>query len=451
MMGLSHKIELANGLLRFSLPLLILDFMLILHFISSWYYTKKKTGWVIDYWYFTLFLLFFIPVLLMYPFNASFMNIIAVGNNYYKIEKYVDEAFLITIAGYVSLWIGRYLYDTMKFKTVFGIIYPFIKPIEKIVYSNLRSKITIIILSSVTSIMILYVVWIQIKYGYLFNPRKLFLQNGVLRPLYNATISLYPLSLMYLFLFFLNKRETKIKFMIYILLILGIFLGTRGAILGSIVSLYLFYIFNKKGKENVFKIFIIGLLVIFAALYIDSLRYGKFDILNCLSHGLVEIFYGNNFSDTRDFAWVLSYWNGKYFLGKTYIAGLISFIPRFLSKYRSKWSISVVTDGIVGFSPSEHAGLRPGMFGEVYLNFGIYGVILLGLIAGYFLRYVDSQIKKSVIIDKDIKKAYSKTIIFGFISKFFITAGFWSFYVFVCINFLLFLSNKILEGIKCKN
>jgi len=442
MIGLGHKVELASGLLKFSLPLLILDFVLILHFVLSWYYTKKKTGWVIDYWYFTLFLLFFIPVLLMYPFNASFMNIISVGDNYYKLEKYIDRAFLITIVGYVSLWVGRYLYDTMKLKTIFSVIYVFVLPVEKVVYSNLRSRITIIILSSITIIMIFLVTLIEVKHGYLFNPRGFFLRNGTLRPLYNATISIYPISLLYSFLFYLRYKRSK--FLIYILIISGIFLGTREAIIGSLVLLYLFYIFNKNGKENFFKMSLVGSLVILLALYIDSLRHGQYNLLNVLSTGLIKIFYGNNFSDTRDFAWILSYWNGEYFLGKTYLAGLISFIPRFISEFRSQWAISVVTDRIVGFSPSEHAGLRPGMFGEAYFNFGILGVIFLGLVAGYFLRYVDLQIKKSIVINRDITKAYSKTVIYGFVSKFFITAGFWSFYVFAFINFLLFFLNTLL-------
>ncbi|SNR60851.1 O-antigen polymerase [Desulfurobacterium atlanticum] len=444
MFEIGHKIELVSGLLRFSLPLLTLDIILILHFILSWHYTKKKTGWVIDYWYFTLFLLFFIPVLLMYPFNASFMNIISTGNDYYKLEKYIDKAFLITVTGYVSLWIGRYIYDTLKLKTIFSILYIFILPIEKVVYSNLRREVAVTILSSITIIMLFFVFLIQVKFGYLFNPRGFFLKNDVLRPLYNVTISLYPISLLYSFLFFLKYKKVKFKLLVYILIAGGIFLGTRGAILGSLVTLYLFYIFDKNGKENFFKISLVGLLTLFLALYIDSLRHGQYNISNVLLKGFIKIFYGNNFSDTRDFAWILSYWNGEYFLGKTYLAGLISFIPRFISDFRSQWAISVVTNKIVGFSPSEHAGLRPGMFGEAYFNFGILGVIFLGLIAGYFLRYVDLQIKKSVMLYGDTIKGYSKTVIYSFVSKFFITAGFWSFYVFLLINVFLFSLNSII-------
>lgn len=449
MFNFDSKFEILHGLLRFSPFLLVVDIILILHFLYSWFYTKKKTGWKIDYWYFTLLLLFFIPVLVMYPFNASPINIIATGQAYYRLEPYIDKAFIITIIGYMSIWIGRYIYDSMKLKTIISILYFPMKPLEKIVYFNLRKKLTIVSISIITIIMIILILLIQIKYGYLFSPRKFFLKHGSLRPLYNITISLYPITMIYVFLFYLKYKYSWTKKLLYILIILGIFLGTRGAILGPLVTIYIFYVFNKEGKENIFKIFIIGIITIFSALYIDSLRNDQYNLIYTLSQGAIKIFYGNNFSDTRDFAWILGYWNGEYFLGKTYLAGLISFIPRFISDFRADWAISVVTDKIVGFSPSEHAGLRPGMFGEAYLNFGIIAVGSLGLVAGYFLRFVDIQIKKFVSIKKDIIKGYSTTVIFGFVSKFFITAGFWSFYVFLLINIFLFILYKIFN-IKAK-
>lgn len=95
-------IEIFGGLLKFSPVLMCLNIILVLHFIFSWIYTYKKTGWKIDYWYFTLFLLFFVPVLLMYPFNASPLNYISVGSNYYRLVEFVDKAYLITITGYIK-------------------------------------------------------------------------------------------------------------------------------------------------------------------------------------------------------------------------------------------------------------------------------------------------------------------------------------------------------------
>ena len=123
-----------------------------------------------------------------------------------------------------------------------------------------------------------------------------------------------------------------------------------------------------------------------------GLRHGKVLPLLAFAELGNELFYGNHLSDTRDFAWVLAFWDGDYVLGKTYLAGLFSFIPRFLSEFRQEWALSLYTNRLVGFDPSLHAGLRPGLFGEVYFNFSLIGVFCLGLILGYFLRYADSEL-----------------------------------------------------------
>jgi hypothetical protein len=99
----------------------------------------------------------------------------------------------------------------------------------------------------------------------------------------------------------------------------------------------------------------------------------------------MEFVYGNTFSDLRDFAWVLSSWNHKPFYGKTYASAFISFIPTTYSSFRTKWGIGRVTAKLGGFVPKFHPGLRPGAFGEPYLNFGIPGVILMGILLGIYI------------------------------------------------------------------
>jgi hypothetical protein len=109
----------------------------------------------------------------------------------------------------------------------------------------------------------------------------------------------------------------------------------------------------------------------------------------------LNIFFGNSFSDTRDFAVVLSFWDGHYFLGKTYLAGILAFVPRFLSSFRDVWSLGVVTATMAGLSPTEHAGLRIGLFGESFLNFGLTAVLLLGIFVGACTRLIDLRMKQS--------------------------------------------------------
>ena len=97
---------------------------------------------------------------------------------------------------------------------------------------------------------------------------------------------------------------------------------------------------------------------------LDGLREPVFSLSQTIGTFGLKTLYGNSFSDIRDFALILSFWNGEHFLGLTYLAGIFAFIPRFLSPFRDTWALGVVTARMAGFLPTEHPGLRVGMFGR---------------------------------------------------------------------------------------
>ena len=154
-------------------------------------------------------------------------------------------------------------------------------------------------------------------------------------------------------------------------------------------------------------------------------------------------FYGNSFSDLRDFSWVLSAWDGVYLNGKTYLSAFISFVPSALSSFRAQWGIGKVTAVLAGFDPLEHPGLRPGMFGESYLNFGITGVMFIGTILGYSYRYIDYKIKKAANTT-DFIIAFSAPMSCIFITNLPITPGFFNLYFMLLIFLLLFVVRVII-------
>jgi hypothetical protein len=135
---------------------------------------------------------------------------------------------------------------------------------------------------------------------------------------------------------------------------------------------------------------------------LDALRRPNFSLAAVVGGFAINMFYGNSFSDTRDFAVILSFWDGHFFWGKTYLAGLLAFIPRALSSFRDTWAIGVVTATLAGFKTTEHPGLRVGIFGEAYLNFGLPAVLLLGILIGATTRLVDLRMKQSA---KDLPRS----------------------------------------------
>ena len=105
-----------------------------------------------------------------------------------------------------------------------------------------------------------------------------------------------------------------------------------------------------------------------------------------------RILFGNTIAGIRDFSVILECWDGNYMLGRNIIAGIISFIPKEYSQFRSSWNTASYTNNLVGL-PDSHPGLRGGLFSEPFLSGGYLGVVFTGLIFGYILAALDYKSK----------------------------------------------------------
>ncbi len=196
-------------------------------------------------------------------------------------------------------------------------------------------------------------------------------------------------------------------------------------------------VFYREGRVSLKKVAALLLFLFFIAVTLSNLREGNYSLERTVGAIIASFFYGNNFSDTRDFAWILSSWDGEFLYGKSYFAAFLSFIPRALLPFREEWAISMYTNSLTGFLSEEIPGLRPGMFGESYLNFGWAGVALFGGLFGFALRFADFKIKEAVANGRDIIKGYSYTLLFFLLSSFAVTAAFWTFYLFLLVNLMM--------------
>lgn len=239
-----------NGLLRFSHFCIFLDIIAFILFISMWIISYKKTKWKLDFWHFVMTLLFLIPVIIMYPFAAAMPNIISVGEvNYYRIEPFVNYSFVITLIGFLFMYVGRLIYDIFKLNTPLIFIKLISQPFEKIIRLSIRSKLIIYTISFLTIVLLLVNLIFQIKIGYLFNPRGYFLQNDILIPFYNFILSLNGFTLPLLFIRYLLRKERIVLFFIFIVIILSFFAGTRGAFLFPLVESIVFWYFLNQKKN----------------------------------------------------------------------------------------------------------------------------------------------------------------------------------------------------------
>jgi hypothetical protein len=186
---------------------------------------------------------------------------------------------------------------------------------------------------------------------------------------------------------------------------------------------------------------IILFILIFLALELEKIREG-IPIFHSSFGIFSSLVYGNHFSDTRDFAWVLANWDHEYLLGLGYLANIFSFIPSAFLPFRQEYSLANYTSNLICLDLSIHNGVRSGFFGQVFFNFGLTGVFLSGLICGMTLQFSNQKFKESILENDNIIEAYSKTVPYFCVTSILFSHMYWIFYVFILINVALSLLRR---------
>lgn len=434
-------IELFNGAIRGRLFFLILNLVFMAHFLWFWYKNYRRYGWKMDFWTLITGRYFFVHILFMFPFNGSIYNTYSLGKHEIKsLEPFLELAYLISIAGYFSVYIGRSLFNKKKSHNFLNSIF---NPIALTIEKNIKNKATISILTVFALLLISIVIYFQFKTNNVLAPRDFFQGNGIWRPVYNLSLTLFPLIILFKGLRAMqNVNLLKIVYIVF-LVGLSVFLGTRMATLEPLFLLFFFYCIKYNDKIKLKRIVLISLLFIYSTILVLSLRSNEVK-KHYSDNSVNAILYGNTFSDTRDFAYILSKWDNNLLLGKTYSAGLISFIPRKFSEHREKWALGMFTSRLTHYDSKTFPGFRPGFFGEAYFNFGLLGVIILGILTGYLLRFIDLKIKESVYVHDDIIKGYSHITPWFVIAAMSISIGFTALYIYLGIMMLMWVYRHFL-------
>jgi oligosaccharide repeat unit polymerase len=327
---------------------------------------------------------FFLPILLQYPFTFSPANAVATGvpafNAY---QQQIDRALLVSMVGMAAYAIG------------YGAA-------PKTARSNAPTLFIARALSAWSHSGLLWASGLTVVALFSFltgagllgaeGMRSRAMETPVLRPLYNVAATIFPVLIAIVLLAAGERRKVSLWGLAFFLLLPAVMTGSRGVAFGGVMTYGLTVLaYRAVRRELRTRQVLISLpvaaLVLFLAFYLGDVRNGQYNILATAANVGVDFFYGGNFSDLRDFAWVMAYWDGEWLGGRTQLAGLMGFIPAVLSPFRTNWGWGRVSTDIVGLGTREvdsaHAGLRPGMFGELYFNFGLLGVVVGGLLLGY--------------------------------------------------------------------
>jgi len=375
--------------------LYVLDVAAILVFAISYYRNCYRRGYRIDFWYTQLFLLCIFPNMLMLPFAQSDLNFVVLGSDLRAVVAAIPIVFLITMAGCLSMLAGGGLW---RLRLGLGLRETAAKVLDLVPRSSmmLMSSPSILVFQSalclLLQLMILALYFSQ--NGFAFDLRSYTFANPSLRPV-ALVISNYSIVIASHCLARYLERKEKILLACTLLLTLGlVFFGARGNLLSIYLNILICLVVKLRRRISLFRVGSLAAIILLAAFYIGNARSGEYSLTGLMGSMFFLLFYGNNFSDLRDFAWVYSAWDHTFWAGKTYLAAILAFIPRFASQFRDTWGLGAATASSVGFDPQVHPGLRPGAFGEGFFNFGLPGVIAVGLLLGITLRWVDAEVKR---------------------------------------------------------
>jgi oligosaccharide repeat unit polymerase len=366
-----------------------------------------------------------LPILVMSPFASSDGNMEAVGDSLYIIREYINEAFYLSVLGVVFVLVGMGLATFSSGKSA---MFTFVEKGYEFWQTKPGVWISLVVIIFAT----IGLIALGVRP---FEGRQFSFENTSLRP----AINLYSVILPTITLSLLVYGFGYSRFFVFMGLMcsaLGLMIGTRGA---SIETLFVFVvcliIAYRYKNIAAFALSILGFVTIAIAIGILRSTADGNDSVDFLQVVSYQIFYGNNFSDFRDYAWILSGFDGHFYKGMTYLAGYMALVPSFISEFRNDFRMGIITSTLAGLDPQFHAGLRPTLFGEAYLNFGVPGVIFIATLFGYYFGKLQMWVHDNLQPNRfGLRKVACGYIAFLFLFNAVFTPGFY--YVYVVVAWL---------------
>ncbi len=411
--------------------LYVLDAFAISLFAISYYLNCYRRGYRIDIWHSQLFLICVLPNMIMLPFAKSELNVPVLGHDLAAVVAVLPSIFLITLLGYFAILAGGFAW---RLRVGLGPRKLAIKLLDIVPRCSmmLMSSRSLLVFQALLCLL-LQIIILAIYFGhdgFGFDLRQYTFANPALRPValvvsnYSIIIASHCLAR------YVDKRE-RVLLTCTLLLSFGlVFFGARSNILSIYISILLCYLIRLRTRVSLLKLASVISVILLGGLYLGNVRAGQYSLGDFFAFLAVAILYGNNFSDLRDFAWVDALWDHNFWMGKTYLAALTAFVPRFASEFRDAWGTGAATAITLGFDPHVHPGVRPGAFGESYFNFGLIGVLVVGLAIGVIVRRVDIDVKRALTGPRpSMRKAFSSTMTLGVAGVIAMSANSSGFYV----------------------
>lgn len=425
--------------------LYLVDLLAILFFCVSYYRNCYRKGYRIDFWHAQLFVACILPNMIMLPFAKSDLNVLVLGTDLSAVVAALPRVWLVALAGYVSILAGGALWRLqagLGMRQDVSRVLDILPRCSMMLMSSRRILVfqSLLCLALQALILALYFS----SSGFAFDLRSYTFENPTLRPV-ALVISNYSIVLAsHCLARYLDTKERILLVCTFGLTFGLVFFGARGNLVAIYLNVLLCYFVMMRTRVSLFRITIMMSIAVLFGFYLGSVRAGEYSVSGFFASFATLLLYGNTFSDLRDFAWVYANWDHVFWAGKTYIAAITSFVPRFASHFRDTWAVGAATAATVGFDPQVHPGLRPGIFGEGFFNFGVLGAVVVGLLFGFIVRRVDLDVKGAFASARpSMMKAFASTMLLSLAGCVAISAGFSGLYTLAVIYAFTWLCVEI--------
>jgi hypothetical protein len=143
--------------------------------------------------------------------------------------------------------------------------------------------------------------------------------------------------------------------------------------------------------------------------------------LNAVGEGLVsaagETAVLSSLPEIRDLGWTISQAGEQRFYGATFLVPMIPG-PGILTDFKEKYGLGYLTARLC----ETQEGLRITLPGEGYLNFGVFGFLIIGVPLGMFFTSL-SNLAKRLLTARDLPSSFLLAVILSWIYFWFYLGG----------------------------
>jgi oligosaccharide repeat unit polymerase len=361
---------------------------------------------------------YFLKIVVLFPFAWSDNNLVATGQFFTGILEHLDLSLYLTAAGTAAMLCGVGLGAAMLSRppVLCSIVY---RSVVQGWCGSGAAAVSVGIVLGLTGL--LFALGFQP-----FVARSLVFERPELRPFYNLWSQIVPHCASGLVVYGAGWSRPGFVALGIGVALLGIIGGNRTVAILTLIQVAVILAMPRRFR-NLLVVAAGGLTLASAAVLTTLLRGDS----GTSGNGIGTFFFGNELTDMRDFAWILSGLDdGQWLWGKTYIAGYLSFIPSYLMPFRETYAFGRISPLLAGLDPSRHSGLRPPIFGEMYVNFGLPGLLIGGLAVGRVIRWISESLQQPAE-DRPVPEAvvWSGFLMLQIIDAFVFTPAFFGVYV----------------------